>query len=223
VNIRPFAANLTAPAGAEYFVGLDLGQARDYTAAAVLERRETILPERNPVTWELARRLDYFVRWAGRLPLGTPYLEVAERIGQIVRSPALAGRCSLVVDATGVGCGVVELLRRARLGCSLVPVTITGGIKPRQEDGMWLVPKKDLVVGVQLMLEAGELAIADGLDEGPTLVKELRDMRVKINVSGHESFEAWREGAHDDLVLAVSLACWYARTKRPVWGTKRLI
>ena len=202
-------------AGLDYFVGLDLGQARDYTAAAIVERRETLLPGRDPATWEQQRRLDYLVRWAGRLPLGTPYLEVAERVGHLVRSSGLAGRCSLVVDATGVGCGVVELLRRARLGCPLVPVTITGGIRPREDEGMWLVPKKDLVVGVQLMLEAGELAIAGGIDEGETLVKELRNMRVKIGVSGHETFEAWREGGHDDLVLAVSLACWWGKRKLP--------
>ena len=36
-------------------------------------------------------------------------------------------------------------------------------------------------------------------------------MRVKVSASGHESFAAWREGTHDDLVLAVALACWRAR------------
>jgi len=32
---------------------------------------------------------------------------------------------------------------------------------------------------------------------------------VKINLAtGHDSYEAWREGDHDDLVLAVAMACW---------------
>jgi hypothetical protein len=32
---------------------------------------------------------------------------------------------------------------------------------------------------------------------------------VKINIStAHDSYEAWREGDHDDLVLSVALACW---------------
>ena len=207
---------IVGTSAADYFIGLDLGQARDYTALAIVERRESVLNERDPVTWEWRRRTDYMVRWATRLPLGTPYLEVAENVGDLLRTPEFNGRRpALIVDATGVGTGVVELLRRARLGCNLVPVTITGGIKPRQDDGMWLVPKKDLIVGVQLMLEAGELVIAENLEAGQTLVKELRGMRVKINVAGHETYEAWREGTHDDLVLAVSLACWYAtRTKR---------
>jgi hypothetical protein len=32
---------------------------------------------------------------------------------------------------------------------------------------------------------------------------------VKINIStAHDSYEAWREGDHDDLVLSVALARW---------------
>jgi hypothetical protein len=33
---------------------------------------------------------------------------------------------------------------------------------------------------------------------------------VKITAAANETFAAWREGAHDDLVLAVALACWHA-------------
>jgi hypothetical protein len=40
-------------------------------------------------------------------------------------------------------------------------------------------------------------------------------MRVKITASGNEQYGAWREGEHDDLVLAVALACWGARR---AWG-----
>jgi hypothetical protein len=42
-----------------------------------------------------------------------------------------------------------------------------------------------------------------------TLAEELGKFRVKINMaSATESFEAWRERYHDDLVLAVALAAW---------------
>jgi hypothetical protein len=47
------------------------------------------------------------------------------------------------------------------------------------------------------------MALAD------TLRKELLNFKVKINIStAHDSYEAWREGDHDDLVLAVAMACW---------------
>jgi hypothetical protein len=57
-------------------------------------------------------------------------------------------------------------------------------------------------------LTLGRLRIAPGLAEAATLTKELADYPVKISASGHDTFNA-REGQHDDLVLAVSTACWY--------------
>jgi hypothetical protein len=36
-----------------------------------------------------------------------------------------------------------------------------------------------------------------------------------VNIStAHDSYEAWREGDHDDLVLATALACWRAAKRR---------
>jgi hypothetical protein len=43
----------------------------------------------------------------------------------------------------------------------------------------------------------------------------MAEMRVKITPSGNEQYGAWREGEHDDLVLAVALACWGVRKAWP--------
>jgi hypothetical protein len=48
-------------------------------------------------------------------------------------------------------------------------------------------------------------------------------MRVKVTLNGHEMYEHWRSGDHDDLVLAVALACWQARRWREVGGKVRLL
>jgi hypothetical protein len=48
-------------------------------------------------------------------------------------------------------------------------------------------------------------------------VKELQGLRVKVNSAGRESFSAWRDGEHDDLVLAVALAGWRAQNRK-FWG-----
>ena len=52
------------------------------------------------------------------------------------------------------------------------------------------------------------------LPDAPVLKAELENFRVKISLAGHDTYAAgagdeWRQGAHDDLVLAVALACWY--------------
>ena len=35
-----------------YYIGLDLGQKRDYTAIVVIEHATRTLPDRDPVTWQ---------------------------------------------------------------------------------------------------------------------------------------------------------------------------
>ena len=52
------------------------------------------------------------------------------------------------------------------------------------------------------------LQIAAGLKYGKELAAELAAMQVRVSSAGREQFGAWREGTHDDLVLAVALACW---------------
>ena len=205
-----------------YIVGLDLGQRRDYTALAVVERLDEATGAFDWARYEARRDRLYNLRHLERPPLGTPYTEVAQRVKELTSSALLHGRCKLVVDATGVGAPVVDLLRASRPGCPIIPVTITGGDSESQNGSQWRVPKRDLVVGLQVLLEQGRLRIADGLAEGALLLEELRQMRVKMTPSGHERFEAWRGSSHDDLVLAVALACWWGKKHRSVWGMERL-
>jgi hypothetical protein len=54
------------------------------------------------------------------------------------------------------------------------------------------------------------LKVADSLSETPVLVRELLNFQVKITPAANEAFGTWREGAHDDLVLAVAIAAWAA-------------
>ena len=159
--------------------------------------------------------LEYRVRHLERLPLGTPYTEVVDRIVELVK--ALGGNPVLAVDATGVGRPVIDMLWKT-LGEELegtdiyidhCAVTITGGDSvTRNPDGGLKVPKRDLITATLVLLQNGHLKIAETLPLKDVLVKELLNFRVKINIStAHDSYEAWREGDHDDLVLCVALSC----------------
>jgi hypothetical protein len=139
-----------------------------------------------------------------------------DRIVELVKH--LGGHPILAVDATGVGLPVIDMLRK-RLREELkgtdtyvdqATVTITGGDSvTKSPDGGLRVPKRDLISATLVLLQNGQLKIAEGLALRETLVKELLNFRVKINIStAHDSYEAWREGDHDDLVLSVALACW---------------
>ena len=204
------------PIRTNYFVGLDLGQKQDPTALAVVEWAEYV-GAWDAVAFEHRKETSLSLRHLERMPLGTPYPEVVYRVGCTMRSRQLAGaeRRYLVVDGTGVGPAVVDLLLLEDLQAKLWPVTITSGDTERYADGYYRVPKRDLIVGLQVLMQQCGLQIAEGMKEGATLAREMAEMRVKISGSGNEQFGAWRSGEHDDLVLAVALACWGVRKVTP--------
>ncbi len=100
------------------------------------------------------------------------------------------------------------MLRRAELGCRIWPVMITSGHLEGEEKGFYMTPKRDLIVGLQVLLQRGGLQIVSGIRTGAALVREIAEMRVKITPNRHEQYGTWCKGEHDDLVLAVALACW---------------
>jgi hypothetical protein len=189
-----------------HFVGLDLGQAQDFTALAVLSR-----PRLTGTEPPADRQPPYAVGHLHRFPLGTPYPAVVAAVVDLLRTPPLSG-CMLVADQTGVGRAVVDMLTDAMTGrvtCQFCPVTITAGQEvTRSEVGQLRVPKKELVGCLQVLLQTRRLKVAQALPEAATLVRELEMFRVRITEAANEMFGAWREGQHDDLVLAAALAAW---------------
>ena len=113
---------------------------------------------------------------------------------------------------------MVDLVRRARPDAILMPVTITGGQVETMDQGFYRVPKRDLIIGLQVLLQRGGLQIAAGLKFGQKLVEELLAVEVRVSQAGNEQYAAWREGTHDDLVFAVALAYWSAQKAFPNTG-----
>jgi hypothetical protein len=74
--------------GSRFYVALDLGQAADFTAFAILERM-VVLGERDPVSYEWRKEVSLRLRFVERVALGTPYPAVVERVREIVRSKEL--------------------------------------------------------------------------------------------------------------------------------------
>jgi hypothetical protein len=98
-----------------------------------------------------------------------------EHVVTLLQDPRLQGS-TLVVDGTGVGWPVVELLRKASLNCRILPVTITGDHEAAVGSG-YHVPKRDLITGPQVLFDEGELKIASSLKMGEALVKELTRLK----------------------------------------------
>ena len=227
----------------DFLLGVDLGQKQDYTAITILERK---LVDTGRTVTHTERGTSYYDRLTGRYVSGDRQVTTAvtenryqaqylERLAigtlypaQVSRIKALSDRLKhdtgtaplLVIDQTGVGRPVVDMLRAAEL--KPVAATITGGDAVSQDGLEYRVPKRDLVSAVQVLLQSERLKIARGLPEASTLTSELLAFKVSISLKGHDSYGndvgPWRENPHDDMVLAVALACWYGEKqpkKRP--------
>ncbi len=206
-----------------FVFAVDLGQVNDYTALCVVERvpPPAFPPGTQPMmTRDLGggmtrtqpapdtRKPDYHIRHLERVPLGTLYHAVVARVkGLLGESPLLRG-APLVIDQTGVGRGVYEQFGQA--GLAPWGITFTGGREMRREGRNLHVPKNDLVAALLTIYQQERLQIAAGLADVPALIHELVNFRPKVNIAtGHESFEAWRESDHDDLVLAAAMGVWF--------------
>jgi hypothetical protein len=147
----------------EYFAGLDLGQARDYSALAIAER---VLPPGEKHTHYLFRHIQ-------RLPLGTPYPAVVQHVTDILNRPPLKGHTTLALDYTGVGRPVYDMFRQARLPCALYGISLHGGIAVTWEGFTVGVPKRDLIASAQVLLQSHRLEIAGTMPDTTALISEL--------------------------------------------------
>ncbi|MGI9069133.1 MAG: hypothetical protein ACR2HX_22365 [Pyrinomonadaceae bacterium] len=192
------------PTRPEYIVGLDLGKSQDYTAIALLETR-VVAPD-----FIAGPEAVYHCKWLQRFKLGTSYPHIVASVREMCRrEPLLTFTPRLGIDQTGVGAAVADMFKQAEINADLQPILIHGGDRATNEDGVWRVPKRELVGVTQVALQTGRLKIPPILPEAGVLKRELQNFQVSISDAGHDSYEA-RVGKHDDLVLALAMALWLA-------------
>jgi hypothetical protein len=122
---------------ASLILGADIGQAVDPSAIAVLE--------------------GFTVRHLERVPLGTSYPLVADRIAAVARA---AGDAPIAVDATGVGRAVVDLLRER--GFAPIAVVLSGGKAVRRTASGISVPRHAFFRPLEAAVEQNRLRVARG-------------------------------------------------------------
>lgn len=181
-------------------IGVDIGQKRDPTAIAVVELDRREVDDDRTET-------HFVVRYLDRLPLGTPYPEVARRVAAITeRAARQAGRTVTVyLDATGVGQPVVDLVAERWRGGRLVAVYFTHGDRRTEDGGKVTLGKAYLVSKLQALLQSRRIHLPDS-SEARVLAQELQDYEIRIGEDANDRYGAFKVGTHDDLVTALGLA-----------------
>jgi hypothetical protein len=190
------------------FIGLDLGQSKDFSALGIIECVRTVSADDKAEVSAL--NCIHLQRWRLRTSYPAIVADVVKMINGLKQFQSPDYKPVLAIDATGVGAPVVDLFKREQINAELRPIQIVGGANVSSEFGITRVPKRDLVSVVQVALQNRTLKIAEALAEAETLARELQNFTVKITDSATDVYGAWRTGTHDDLVLAVALALWTA-------------
>lgn len=196
-------------------LGLDLGQRVDYTALAAIWSE----PERDPVTQAPWGPWHHTVVYLERLRQHTEYAAIPEWIRRVLSRNNFTGRGTLVVDATGVGAPVVETLRRARLGLTILPVSITAGEAVTASDNGYHVPRLELLTALAQAIQSKNLLVSKGVGAAGSLFEEMANLRRTLT-DGRVRITTQ---THDDLVLSTALAWWWThRNHKPMAAQRPL-
>ena len=204
-----------------FFISADLGQANDYTAISILER---IVKGYGILGLDRMGERAYHLRHVERMRQ-VEYPLVCARLAALYNSPELADvEKSVVIDFTGLGRPFYDLMKASGFYYSLNAISITGGmdVTMGQGQGVYHVPKRDLVSTLQVLLQNGTLKIASAIMEKSALIEELSNFAVKISASGHDTYGG-RSGVHDDIVLSVSMAAWLATRRWCRWSQGKVM
>jgi hypothetical protein len=181
-------------------VGADIGRRTEPTAIVVSEERHHA-----GVDVYVCRRIE-------RLPAGTSYPVVAERIVAISRSLQARSRDTVPigggwpvevwVDATGIGVSVLDLIREREVRAKAV--IFSEGDTTTDRDANTVTLGRGYLIGrLQVLLQARRLYLPH-TDEATALVAALRDYPLDLRPRAVDHTAP--TGADDDLVVALGLS-----------------
>lgn len=194
-----------------FFVGVSLGQMREHTGIAVVERitqqREVITPTCG-IEYEDADLPPRFqCTHLERVPVGTRYPKIVERL--IHLKDSLGEGTSILADITMAGRPVSQLMQRA--GLNFTPVVLSNGDRSATNEGVTYIPKRELIANVLVMLHESNIEFASTLQNTDVLREEMFSYQEKESGSPLEAAAIWRTGKNDDLLFSMAMAAWQAR------------
>lgn len=202
-----------------FFLGLDLGEVKDFTAFAAIEvvggpggplyRLIGLERFKSDVNTEILDRvsdssvsLSYWDR-------------VVRYLARHLRSHQFHRNSLLGIDATGIGRPVVRMMLESPMvqetGTPIYPFEFrgNGSREYQRQNGLIQITRRTVLSSVQIVMGQGRLRIPEKLREAEVLRRELLSVRIEEGRQDHLD-ERTRE--HDDMVFAVALPVHLAET-----------
>ena len=208
----------------DHWIGVDLGSHVDFTAVAVLARSLAIKPDGLPARSSRGDTLhDWRLRALKRFGLRTSYELIARSVADIALMPDLGAAPRVVVDGTGVGVAIVELIRGALARYPEIEVwscSVTSGESWRVvRRGEINVSKIQLVSSFAAALHSGRFRVShkpDGtpIDGADVLERELAAFKVKQSRRSDAELFGADQGKHDDAVACCSMPVFLGGLRR---------
>jgi len=221
----------------EYAVLVDLAKKRDFTAIMVMKDSPQIAIG-SELLGQPNRVLHYYDIMYLNQRQGMQYHDIVKETRDLMQRAALAENAELIVDGTGVGEAVVEIMREQ--GLRPIPIITTGSGRAREiyadvsevfRGYSWgdratklntrilkeiHVPKSDLVAAGQLLVQQERVRVSSKLKWAEEAQKQFKSFRGKINErTKHKVYEAETEEEHDDIVICFLLGAWWFVKHRP--------
>lgn len=218
----------------EYICAVDLAKKRDYTSIQIYRDSPDI--KRFPAE-------------TGRDPLVVNYLDLVfqakmqavtytdqvRKLKDLLGAINMLSNTQLLVDGTGVGEPVVDIMRES--GLMPIPIVFTGGteVRPVYADfgrvfgsgssfGQFAgatvlkemhVPKEDLVHAGMIIMQQGRMRMAANLPHLEDFKLQLSRFKGSVNEkTGRKSYNNESDEIHDDLVVTYLMAAWWITYRR---------
>ena len=179
----------------EILIGLKIGQKHQPSGICVVQEED--------------RGHNHFlVRHLERLPIGTKYPDVAQRVGQIAYELGQKAEerysLQIYVDVTGLGNTLIDLVQSYVRPDNIYAVHFNYGDLRTREDSSINLGKCYLVSQLQILLQTRRLHLPD-TEEAKNLAQELSDYEIHLDPKANERQGAFAVGTRDELVTALGI------------------
>ena len=186
-----------------YWLGVDLAQAQDFTALCCLH--DQCLPIWSAGSQQVLGPRRRTIVFADKFK-GVSYPDVVSHVIRTMLKEPLRGRCRLVIDASGLGRVVSDLLTEQRVEHHAIQMTV--GQNWVKKDRYVNVGKTLLLETLSLLFATGDLTFAHNLPLRGDMLAELETFQLTETAAGNQIITQGKSGAHHgDLAIALSAAC----------------